>query len=406
MKINLISLILIIAIKLSCKTPINNFSAEPLQAIELDTVWTLPNGYSTYPEIYKNGVLVSWKYNPQGDTYRYINKETGKINWEWNDYIIPAEGVNHIINNNILVLADGPRNYGVDLNTGKTLWKNQMLGHSAIHQIFFDEEKYAYQTYNDDFGVSKIFKTNIQNGARELVLSISDTNSNYSRTLISPLRISKNSSGENILIMSLYLLPKGAGEAAKNLVLCYSLDKQKYNWSKDYTNQYREFSITGFLGSDGNTFIFADFMQKNYLLCLNNDDGSITWANEIPDFGVSMHLVNGNIIALCNGRTAVNCFNQKTGNLIWTQTFTGINMPDHNFAFDDASIFKNYLFSTQCGHLLILDINNGNIKYYKKIALPNGCLQYGVAIDEARRVFYVQDRYRIICYKLPKEIVY
>jgi outer membrane protein assembly factor BamB len=402
----ILNIFFIIIILVGCKTSSERLNPLTIESMALDSLWSIPNGYSIMPELHSENILVSWMFREQGDIYRSLNKVTGKINWEWYDYFKPGNANHHIIKNNILVIADGPRNYGVDLSSGHTIWRNQMPDHSAIAQIYFDGETYTYQTYIDDYDVSKIFRTNIINGNRDLVLAISDTFESYSKTIISPLTITKNSKGENILIMSLYLRPKGGDQSAKNVVLCYSLDHNRYKWSKDYTNQYREFSFNGFKAIGGNTFIFADFMQKDYLLCLNNDDGSITWSNEIPNQGVSMHLVNGNIIALCNGRTAVNCFNQKTGKLVWTQTFSNMNMPDHNFTFEDGTIFKNYLFSAQCDHLLVLDINNGLVKYYKNIALPNGCLQYGVAIDEAKRVFYVQDRYRIICYKLPKEIVY
>jgi outer membrane protein assembly factor BamB len=109
---------------------------------------------------------------------------------------------------------------------------------------------------------------------------------------------------------------------------------------------------------------------------------------------------------MSRGTDPVFSFNKETGALLWQSDFTEEEKQFINFDFGDGVVFKNYLFSTECDNLLVLNLDNGNIVYNKKISLPNGCLQYGVAIDEARRVFYVQDRYRIICYKLPKEIVY
>lgn len=76
------------------------------------------------------------------------------------------------------------------------------------------------------------------------------------------------------------------------------------------------------------------------------------------------------------------------------------------FGFDDANVFKNYLFSTQCDNLLLLNLDNGAIVFNKPVSLPQGCLQYGVAINEQKRCFYVQDRNKAICYKLPEEVKY
>jgi hypothetical protein len=81
-------------------------------------------------------------------------------------------------------------------------------------------------------------------------------------------------------------------------------------------------------------------------------------------------------------------------------------LADINFTFGDSKIFKNYLFSTQCDHLLVLNLDNGSIVYFKDISLPNGCLQFGLEINEEKRCFYVQDRMSVVCYKLPDEVKY
>ena len=54
----------------------------------------------------------------------------------------------------------------------------------------------------------------------------------------------------------------------------------------------------------------------------------------------------------------------------------------------------------------MLNLDNGSVVFNKQVALPEGCLQYGIAINEQKRWFYVQDRYNVLCYKLPVEVKY
>jgi outer membrane protein assembly factor BamB len=142
------------------------------------------------------------------------------------------------------------------------------------------------------------------------------------------------------------------------------------------------------------------------LVAFNVKDGSVAWEKKLPNFGVGIYLYKNSIIPLCNGGNPVTAYDLNTGNVVWQQNFTDDQLSNLNFDLSDSKVFKNYLLSTQCDHLLVLNLDNGSIVYFKDISLPNGCLQFGLEINEEKRCFYVQDRMSVVCYKLPDEVKY
>jgi hypothetical protein len=67
-------------------------------------------------------------------------------------------------------------------------------------------------------------------------------------------------------------------------------------------------------------------------------------------------------------------------------------------------VYKNFLISTQCGKMLAVNLDNGKEVYYDAPKVMGECLQHGLAINEEKRWFYVQDRFYINCYTLPFQI--
>ncbi len=56
-----------------------------------------------------------------------FNKHTGKLLWLWEGELQEKEIYRHVLEsryqyNNVLVISSGPRVYGIDLNTGTTIW--------------------------------------------------------------------------------------------------------------------------------------------------------------------------------------------------------------------------------------------------------------------------------------------
>jgi len=87
------------------------------------------------PITFGNGVLCPGviSYPSKGPFGRavlnFIDTDTGKIRWTWNDYMTDYENsyVRYAYQyGQYLVINGGPRNYCIDLSTGKTVWKRWM----------------------------------------------------------------------------------------------------------------------------------------------------------------------------------------------------------------------------------------------------------------------------------------
>jgi outer membrane protein assembly factor BamB len=87
----------------------------------------LSNNFMFKPSIiYKNGVLIRIQRN-KNDLLRFVDINDGSTKWEWSDYIEKYEfyGVNYpFLNANKLTWQADYCNYQIDLDNGKTIWKN------------------------------------------------------------------------------------------------------------------------------------------------------------------------------------------------------------------------------------------------------------------------------------------
>jgi outer membrane protein assembly factor BamB len=305
-----------------------------------------------------------------------------------------------------MVFCNGPRNYCINTINGSTIWRTQMLDHSASSSIYSDEIKYYYQAMSDANYRVDIYKSEIESGRKEIEFSIYDSAKTHKELLISPIVVSKNIKNEDILILYVYYRAAINDYPPKTKIFCYNLSKKKIDWVEDFDDKMNEVQVSNFATKDNKTFLSGFYQKTWYVFCLDNDNGKIIWQQVLPNFCVGLHIYEDQVIAMSAGQSPITSFNIINGNPKWTTSFFDEPYYDINFDFEDAIIFKNYLISTQGDYLLGLNIDNGKIICHKKMALPNSYMQYGIAINEEKRLFYVQDRFRILCYRLPKEIAY
>jgi outer membrane protein assembly factor BamB len=407
----LITFITAIEFFYGCKTEAIKPNLSIPSKLELDTLWSYTiNDYSIKPQINLNGdILISRAYNDNsGEKFELIDGKIGEKKWDWSNFFQADRGFSTMdikkIDNQI-VLTSRNNSYSFDIQTGKTVWRNSS---SLIGEVgnSLDNEGNIYQGFLNGINQTFIYRTNIKNGDQYPVCSFKDSIEGH-KIGITTTSITKNNLDEKLVIYSILIFYK-ENEILKGIskLIAFNITQNKFEWIKDYTNKYIEFMTSAPIATDNQVYYFARYGSNHFLVCINSNDGTVKWERAIPYLGTDKFLYKNSIVVMSLGAQPVLSINKETGDLIWQRDFTEQEKQNINFEFGDGVVFKNYLFSTECDNLLVLNLDNGNIVYNKKISLPNGCLQYGVAIDEARRVFYVQDRYRIICYKLPKEIVY
>jgi outer membrane protein assembly factor BamB len=408
----LVRILIIITFTLACKSK-QVIDIPDTKTKSIDSIWSVLCGVSITPKITSDGNVIYnelFSHNPKGDSFIKIDGLTGKRIFEWNDYLhspVPVTDRSIFFTNDKMIFSNGPRNYCVNTITGKTIWRTQLLNYGASGALYFDGNDSYYQSMSKkDFSVD-IYKSNIESGRKDLLLSIYDSSRTYHYLQIDPMVIAKNSLNENVLLIVISYLSDFDGNEPIQKIISFNLDKNILEWEVDYAGKIYEFQSNIFKTKGNKTYLAGStYHDGRFLVCINNDNGQIIWQQKLPDFCTSVHLYQDQVIALCNGRQPITSYNQQSGSIDWMQSFKDEKFKELNFAFDDAIVFKNYLISSQCGNLLALNLNTGHVVYYKEIAYGSACLRGGVAINESRRLFYVNDRFRILCYPLPEEISY
>jgi outer membrane protein assembly factor BamB len=414
---NLLYLIIgILLVNYSCKSKEEVLKPLPLNTskLVLDTLWRSYIGsYSNNPILNSNKDILMSKIfdNPEGEIFKLFDGSTGKLKWEWHDYFDFEEGFfssRHIVKNDIIILCGGRNTYGLNILTGKTIWRNQMANMYGEQQIYEDMDGYVYQGYVDAVNNYKsyVYRTKYDEGKWELVCTYEDSSKTYGRMYSNPITFSTNDKGEKMMIYTMYLASKTDNTKYSSKIFGYNMVTKQFDWIKDYSDRYYELNVCKMGSANGKVYTFAVYGANRFLVAFNANDGSIAWEKKLPNFGVGIYMYKNTIIPLCNGGNPVTAYDLNTGNAVWQQNFNADQLSNLNFDLSDSKVFKNYLLSTQCDHLLVLNLDNGAIVYFKDISLPNGCLQFGLEINEEKRCFYVQDRMSVVCYKLPDEVKY
>lgn len=421
---SMIQILVVLAFALSAGTCKKDYVPPPLVHLDpfKDTFTPLPlvwksylddnkgEMYSINPVLNSNGdVLVSQFSNRSNrEPMMLFDGKTGVKKWQWDDYLRDEEAFfnrSHTVEKDILVLCAHNATYALNMLTGQTVWRHYFDTMYGSPFIFKDDQGYIYHTFMGEPGTytSYIFRTPAHRLNWELVCSISDSaNNRFSRRNQDNLVFTTNSKGEQLLLFQLWLA--NTIKDPNVLLACYNMSTRKYEWVKNYTDKYNEWGHTYMRTNGKMVFAYIDKNRTYYLVGINIADGSVQWEREIPSPGMSLLQYKQTLVSTLNGAYPVTCYDEQTGQTVWQQNFDAETMKDLNFTYGDANILKNYLFSTQCERLIVLNLDNGSIVFNRKIT--DQCLQYGVAINEQNRTFYVQDRTFVNCYHLPEEVKY
>jgi outer membrane protein assembly factor BamB len=386
----------------------------PADSTTMDTVWrTQINDYSITPMLNSEGdVLSSKMFSSSGEVFQLFDGKTGKLKWEWKDYFSPESGFkgsNHVLYKDVLVLSRKNTSYAVDAITGKTIWRDYQNDLFGDNFLTGDEDGFIYHSFrpmNLDNRFVYIWRTRYDQLSWEQVCVFEEPMP-LDRIRTGNMIIAKNKEGEKVLIYTLHIFREINGETKEmSRVIAYNLHTKKVIWNHD--NSKQDINLTFWktsMVSKGNTvFIFGVIGQEYVLNAYQVDTGKLLWSKSIPDFGLGLYLYKDLIIPLINRTRMVEALDINTGNAKWVQPFNDKPIYQINFDFDDSKVYKNFLISTVCDKLLALDLENGRVVYYEKPKVMYNCLQYGLAINEDKRWFYIQDRKFINCYKIPFQI--
>ena len=320
MKTGNIYLLGLVLTLVACKSQKKIELPAPLPSVTYDTVWTIPATYSLRPHLTKEGNVIYndlFSPNPKGGSIFIVDGLTGKQLFEWNNYLhspstISDEGV--FYKDNKMVFCNGPRNYCINTENGATLWRTQMLDHSAGAFLFSDGNKYYFQRMSNANYQVDIYKSEIESGRKEIEFSIYDSAKTHEELLISPIVVSKNNKNEDILILYVYYRAAIHDYPPKTKIFCYNLSKKKTDWVENFDDKMNEVQVSNFATKGNKTFLSGFYQKTWYIFCLDNDNGQIIWQQVLPNFCVGLHIYEDQVIAMSAGQSPITSFNTINGN--------------------------------------------------------------------------------------------
>jgi len=281
---------------------------------------------------------------PFGNNYLLMkNIEGGKNVWKWDDRLtdFESEDISFVYQNNqYLTFTNGPRNYGIDLSTGQTLWKKEDMDQYSLNVLGIGEIYYVSGNTKQEAVVSRlndgIFEGNIHNGKQIFVVT-----PNYSKTYIN------ESSGYKYAI--------GGSNWAMPFIM---------NLDTLLLISYQE------LRPPGPPYLQTD--QAQPFICLYNKSQrkwiyeNVELAQPAVSQGVDGLPIRADGLVYMAVNRMITCHEVLTGKQVWTQTF------DANFLFSGFIKVGNKILANNEGtYLYALDAQTG--KRLWQVKSPGTC---------------------------------
>jgi outer membrane protein assembly factor BamB len=291
-------------------------------AKEPTVIWTtsISNGGligGIFPNVfYNNSVLTLGVTNKRPNLFM-VNSSDGKIRWEWSDFIDSTEyvrGWNHLLYQNTIIVNSSPKLYAIDLQTGKTLWKQQSdiarEGLSGIRSTFF--------VVNDH---NQVLRGNVYNGHLEPVFTLPDS-SGFIKFMTSPAPFIDAQSGDTLFVATpTYDTRSGSPNNKATFLLIYNISKRK-TINNSLQLEGNDSSPFGNPTPFGEPLIINDKVYSaigRSVQCNELTSGKLLWRKGLES---SIWLgkiisVDGKIICNADGAQTMYALNPETGDILW-----------------------------------------------------------------------------------------
>ncbi len=414
--LSLLVLAALLALTACKKKPSTTPEIPKVETKTYDTVWTAKLGYGISPILVANNEVIysSVTANPaKGEVLYKLNGLTGQQRFEWSDYYNFPQSLgseSYFYAQQAFVCCYGEQQYCLNTQNGQTLWRSFLPNAFARSVISADHDGNFYQAVYPNFEAeANIYQTNLLNGNRTLLLTFIDNNPLYSDVQVSYMRATRNSQNEVILFMEVIYKTQAGGTQNKTVWVGYNVNNSTLLYEKTI-NTSQNGSVQAVAGLSEAGFLYLSLNQDGAfsLACLNPSTGNIVWQKFIGDDEPLQQIYahNNKIIAVPIGIGNIKSFDAQTGAAGWQ--FSLAELGNNSFVFwqGNSIAYKQYLFSVYKDQLLVINLRTGKPVYFKSIGFSDSSFRGQIAINEAQRTFYVQDRFSLVCFKLPKEVVF
>lgn len=368
--------IAIASVSCSCRSPVENDITKPLWETQIAFGSLI---FADFPITESsNGVLFAGIKSPNTTLY-LIDKKTGIVKWEWSDWLNPREDVlikGVYLFENIVVFQNSPNAYGLDLNTGKPLWRFRHSGAdrttNGLGNVYFFTSELA-----------TVAQGNTKTGVFTNFYSL-PTMSGFRFSLKTPLPF-KNQNQDTLLVLLSGGLQLMNSSPAQGKIVLYNLTKKQVLYDSTYGNKQ----------SFGNPVLANNKIYNDVgggIQCNDLWTGKLLWRR---DFDVSflfsgVEVAEGKVFA--GGEdTNFYCLDAETGNTLWTlKGVAGGTLKP--FVMNGVVYFAN-------GSLYAVDVNTGQI--LSKPYSPDGEGFFGRVTGSDGRI-YAQSYKSAYCYKAAR----
>lgn len=343
--------------------------------------------------------------SPNRECFELFDGNTGNIIWKWDDYLRNESGFSNrsreVIDNS-LILSNWNATYSFDLITGMTNWKHfydTMYGSTALYS---SNDKHVYHGFQGEKGRYSfhLFRTVPESPYWELCYQHFDTLKLHDKISESSISFYEGINGNQLAYITLVSYTSFQNRLVQ--LACYNLTEKRIIWNKDYSSEFDQFDQRDSKIINGKLYQFATGTDGFfYLVTFDIETGDIIWKKKLNDYGVNIFSYQEKVIVICANNSPIIALSNTNGDLVWRQDFEIPEKAWLFFGFNDVNLYKHYLFLTLHRNIMILDIYDGRIIFIQKIVDDTSTVGEGVAINEAKRCFYVQDGKYLNCYKFP-----
>jgi len=307
-------------------------------AVSLPHLWVQSNNSdnsnTTVPTLtsaitYNGNTLISGIKNGTGSII-LINSKTGEKIWEWQDWFEKRPDVyfhKPYLVNNILFLTYKNWNYCIEMNSGKTIFKNVFNSTYSAYANGLGDYTYStlqYDKIKNNYPESEAFyRTSIKTGIPELLITPKFDSTNNTKTPVSYGGIGGITpfilNSDTLLAASLADFPNNS----RNLSFCiYNLTRKKWMVERKLLTENPNTSLDQVPQIVNNKVYIC---MDGYINCNDALTGEFIWKSSIGNGGFLFSgfiIQNGKVYAQPSDGT-LHCLDANTGAQLWVEKTSG-----------------------------------------------------------------------------------
>jgi outer membrane protein assembly factor BamB len=353
--------------------------------------------------LYQDKVLVSdgILFSELNDNILAYKQDSGKMCWKWDDHFPDRKGEMMDLSQTIqpvfqnIFMYNGENLYGIDLNTGKTIWSNEVYSRGGRFLEYTRLEELAFFRYSEKDGTESLIIVNMKDGSERKVYHADfspDKPGEYPEVM--PPAIEINPNGDTLLYFKTGFW---SGQKIMNMA-CYNLTKEKMVWFKEDLDPETEGNSLGTFLSDG--LVYACSFRT--IFCFNKENGDIVWKRDFSDKNHGQYLAIANLefdsrnVYFMIGSGDVFSLNKKTGEQNWktggsAMALGGIKLAGDKVVFSTGRL---YIYDALSGKKLIEYKSSNESKEYFNTYISDP------TYDPLTKRIYFSDGYFLQCFQL------